>query len=58
MEEIKYKGYLIYPNEFRHLRFPDCDFLFHDMMDCDYIVGTGISIEICKKQIDELLELL
>lgn len=51
MEEIKYKGYIIYPNLTGYVEYD-----FH-REDCEIISGHGVSIEDCKEQIDELLDL-
>lgn len=51
MEEIKYKGYIISPNLTGWVNYE-----FH-RIDCEIISGYGASIEQCKEQIDELLDL-
>ena len=52
---MKYNGYLIYANDYKHSKFPNFDFLFHNLNDCDEPQGAGNNIFECKKQIDKII---
>jgi len=54
MEET-YKRYRIYANEYCNAKYPDCNFVFYNLDDCDECMGNGISIEDCKEQINEII---
>ena len=50
---MEYNGYLIRINDYRNSKHPNCDFIFHNLNDCDEVIGTGESIKYCQEQIDE-----
>lgn len=52
---MEYNGYLIKVNDYRNSKHKNCDFIFHNLNDCDEPIGTGESIADCKKQINEII---
>ena len=55
---IEYKGFDIYENEFYFAKHPETKFVFFlKDWDEDDPHGNGESVEDCKKQIDEIIQL-